>query len=73
MIDFLLYFLNALIAGRACLGPAVAQPDGAVEYEAVRRAQRVEAKVALPFELHRLLRCRCGECGLDSAFGQRFE
>src|SRR6516164_3722804 len=72
-IEFFLYVSDALIAGGPHPGPTVTQPDGAVEYKAVRTTKRIEAKIALPFELHRLAWCHRIECCLDAAFDQRFE
>src|SRR6516164_5698845 len=72
-IEFFLYVSDALIAGGPHPGPTVTQPDGAVEYKAVRPTKRVEAKIALPFELHRLSGRGVRECRLHPSFGQGFE
>src|ERR1700730_7498903 len=64
---------SSIGGSRARLGPAVAQPDRAVEDEPARRRVGVSAEIALALELDRRRLLGAGEPRLDDRARQYFE
>src|SRR5579863_2551422 len=64
---------TALSTATGNLGPGVAQADRAVEHQPIGRRIRIEAEIALPLELHRLVGIFAGQSRLNARIGDDFE